>query len=428
MSDPSPLVAPPRPDDLQVYRPLSGLAIAGLALALLYVSLVLISSVAGLVQGAPFYWPGWMVLLAIAGAGLSLLALRQIRRSEGTRAGAKVAQWGLGLSVVAGLGYTAYDFATSVAVKQQANRFLMEAGEDAGFFPLLEKGDVNAAFLLTQTYSRRSGANARDEVAMYRQFDTPMGPNPTGLLTQFNDSTLVRVFQQARLQQAAVQVEPAGARGWDYESKGYKVERRYRITTPEMTLEWILITQSTETGGAGRKWFVVWNQSHIASDRDHPPVYSAAGEKLLEIRRQARTFLDSWLQGLKKQPLDAALIKFGDLAFPVAADGPRVRALFVQAFQDGPSPAPPYQFKMEDAAYGLWEMTAAGRLQIAQRFQISLGGDSAPDGIHYLGRGRIVVETAVPGDPRTTAFTPEWHVVRVELERAVPRSGRRDKR
>src|SRR5712691_7439167 len=125
----------PQAGEPLVYRPISGLAVAGLALAGLYTALVIVSTLVALIQGIPFFLPGWVVLLAVAGACLSFLAQRHIQNSEDTRAGLALARWGFWLSIIAGLGYATYANVTGMALKSQANAFLMEKDQegDAGF-------------------------------------------------------------------------------------------------------------------------------------------------------------------------------------------------------------------------------------------------------------------------------------------------------
>src|SRR5262249_7087615 len=115
-----------------VYNPLSKLAILGLGLAALYSGVVLISTVVALRSGTPLLLGDWMFFLPLAGAGLSLLAYRQIRNSEGTLSGDQLVRWGLWLSVLTGLGYGVYYLATGLAIQQQANSFLMTKGEESG--------------------------------------------------------------------------------------------------------------------------------------------------------------------------------------------------------------------------------------------------------------------------------------------------------
>src|SRR5262245_51598195 len=108
MAEPTPPVAAERPAEPLVYRPLSGLAIAGLALGGVYAVLVVFSVVVGLLRREPFFLPLWLLLFPLLGGVLCVLALRQIRQAEGTRAGGALARTGLWLSVLAGLGYTTY--------------------------------------------------------------------------------------------------------------------------------------------------------------------------------------------------------------------------------------------------------------------------------------------------------------------------------
>src|SRR5262245_51273310 len=139
MPEPTPPLAAERTGEPLVYRPLSGLAIAGLTLSGVYAALVVASLVIAFLRHEPFFLPFWLLLLPLAGAVLCVLGLRQIKKAEGTRAGAALARAGLWLSVLAGVGYATYSSFTGLAIRQQANRFLMEKGADSGFFPRLQE-------------------------------------------------------------------------------------------------------------------------------------------------------------------------------------------------------------------------------------------------------------------------------------------------
>ena len=204
MADPSPLVTPQAPDDTSVYRPISGFAVAGLALSGLYTALVVISAI------MRFFWPNYISLLAILGISLSVVALWQIRRAEGTRAGLKVAQWGLWLGLLSGGGYVLYHAVTILAVKMQANRFLMEAGEDSGFFPRLLEGDINRAYLLTMPSSQRGNVNPDDEQAMAARFDAIKNADVKGRLTSFREDSVLRAWS-ARSGHAETPLAHAGS-------------------------------------------------------------------------------------------------------------------------------------------------------------------------------------------------------------------------
>jgi len=247
--------APPPADELRIYRPVSMLAIAGVVLAGIYVALVVIVAAVGFFQSTPVFLPGWTLLLAIAAAGLSLLAQWQIRESEGTRAGQTLARWGLALSVFAGLGYAAYQYFTGLALIQQANNFLMVREDaDSGFFPRLQSGDqaeINHAFLLTLPDSNRGSIDPKDTHKMKQVFDRGRGKGPEGgALSQFRDHFLVRSI--ARHGKDA-NIEPLGVQKWGFEKGGYIVWRQYGVRMPEIVFDLLVPVHSTE--GDQRKWF-----------------------------------------------------------------------------------------------------------------------------------------------------------------------------
>src|SRR3954452_13426316 len=100
MADPLPSTEPVA--ETLSYKPLSGFAIAGLALACLFGFLVLVSAVVALVQGVPFFFSPWLMLVAAAGLVLSFVAQNHIRASEGTRAGMGLAKAGVWISLLSG--------------------------------------------------------------------------------------------------------------------------------------------------------------------------------------------------------------------------------------------------------------------------------------------------------------------------------------
>src|SRR5579862_4016232 len=168
------------------YQPISGWAIAGFATGVLFTLLVAVSTIVALVQGAPMFYPAWILFLPVVGIILCLVGQRHVHTSEGTRAGAKLARLGLWLSVISGLGYSSYYFVTGLAVQNQANDFVMTLGEDTGFFPRLvqwaeldranqdpdkARTMLNSVFLLTRPATNRRGHSAGDESDMIQAFD-----------------------------------------------------------------------------------------------------------------------------------------------------------------------------------------------------------------------------------------------------------------
>src|SRR5262249_57105995 len=95
--------------DVIDYKPLSLLAVAGLAVAVVFTSVVLVSAVIALLKGEPFFLPEWIVVVPLGAAVLSGLGLWEVSSSEGTRAGAALARWGLWISILVGVGYFTYE-------------------------------------------------------------------------------------------------------------------------------------------------------------------------------------------------------------------------------------------------------------------------------------------------------------------------------
>src|SRR5262245_12664191 len=135
---------PPPPPEEPTYRPLSGLAVTGFALAAVYAAVVVGGAVISLfVSHTPLLLPGWTVLLPVTALVLSWAARGRIRDAEGTRTGAALAGWGVGLSFAVGLSYLAYYAATFFAVKSQAADFA------DGWIRRVRDGQLDRAFLLT---------------------------------------------------------------------------------------------------------------------------------------------------------------------------------------------------------------------------------------------------------------------------------------
>src|SRR4051794_17110336 len=95
----------PKPDDAYLppgppiaYKPISGWAIAGFGAGAMFAVFTILTTVIALWQGAPFFLHPAAVFVAIAGVVMSFLGQRHVQNSEGTRAGAKLAQLGLWLS------------------------------------------------------------------------------------------------------------------------------------------------------------------------------------------------------------------------------------------------------------------------------------------------------------------------------------------
>jgi hypothetical protein len=304
---PMPAAPLPTVEEPIAYRPISGWAIAGFAAGALFSLLTLLCTIVALSQGAPMFLPIWVVGVALVGIVLSLVGQHEVQNSEGTRAGAKLARAGLWLSVISGLCYLSYYFATGLAVESQANDFLLvKSNEDSGFFPRLREGaddpvQLNHAFLLTLPGNQRS-ARPDNEESMAKLFDTPGKDATPGNLSAFKhglDGGLRGILPSVYFKQNAkdIKIEPGAVQEWKYEQKSYQVRRIYRLESKEVVLEMSLLVASTEAeaAGQGRKWHLVLPRSAVTHKR-----LTRYGEGLAFLRHQARVALEQWIVALNQ--------------------------------------------------------------------------------------------------------------------------------
>ena len=414
MADPNNQVLTQEPAGAEAaYRPISGLAIAGLTLACVYVLVVAVSTGAALIQGAGFFLPNALFLVPLAGAVLCLLAQRQIRGSEGTRAGLALARWGLWLSVFTGVGYFSYYYFTYLAIRSQANAFLMEKDVDSGFFPLLKEGgpvQVNAAFLLTQPENSRGNIKPDNMAQMIRRFDAP-NRQGVGELTMFRERYLVKALQRAG---SECRIEPQGVHDWGYEKGGYKVARQYRITTPEAVIKTLVTVRSTEgEEGSMRKWFVVMQQLGTRVE------YTPLGEALKNLEVSARDFMQARLEEHHQGKSTEAIPDKTNWEQVAQGPGPEVRDL-IRAIIKGKNPN--HMFNVGKEEYlspwriekGKAQFDFFGRIQFAGPMNKPMTADCK---ITVECKERVVPPGQTEPNPAQFPPQPHWQMESFVVER-----------
>jgi hypothetical protein len=413
MADPSPVL--PQSSESLAYRPIAGLAVAGLALACLYTAMVAISTTVALVQGNPFFLPNWMVLLAAGGAVVSFLALRQIQNSEGTRAGTGLARWGLWLSIISGLGYTAYANVTGLALKQQAHAFLTEKDQEgaSGFFPRLQEGsprEFYAAFLLTVPPHSRRDIDPGNEAEMEKRFDLAT-KGAQSQLSVFREHLLVRALKHGG------QVEPLGVQDWKYENRSYQVFRTYRVTTAEVLLELVIPVLSAEGGEAGeqRRWFLNLQQVRKTAEQLTPK-----GGALMSYRKLSRGPLEAWLASQDPDDTRVFTDKTNwEKVVPKEALRQAVRDRVTETFL-GPAKKRPENLQIHSDDYLLPWKDVQGKLRLTHPFLLRLS--------NVLGNpcavaGGFLVQSKEPVDWERIRPDFEWSVVGMEVTRVITGPG-----
>jgi hypothetical protein len=423
MSQLTPFTPAPPPERPQSYRALSGLAVAGFALAALFAALIAVSTVIALVQGMPLFIWGWWLLLPAAGTVLCLFGRWRIRQSEGTLAGLALTTWGLWLALLVGSGYLTYSFFTGLAIKQQANAFLMTKGEDSGFFVRVQEGDLNRAFLLALPYNYRVGVSAADERQMELIYDKPQPSGGEGLLTMFRNTELVQVIRAA----GRDGIRPLGVKDWTYDNKKYKVRRAYRFTTDEWSVDFIVPVEAESERGV-RKWNVIFKES----ERLGEPALTDKGKAMQRVRRGAGEYVLKWakLPTGKEAAADAPeeRTNWDEVRVQVAESGPSAKGVAEQAKKA----AHEFFAGRERSAHGVhipeqpWcpaQRLDDGRIRVTLKFALPLLAKSKEAMPEYVGMGTVQVETKeVVNLPDLPSHPLSWRVAAYQVERvgAVP--------
>jgi hypothetical protein len=432
------LPAPPPPAEPLAYRPISGFAVAGFIAAALFAFMVLAATVVALYQGAPFFYPVWVVVVPAGALVLSLVARSQIRNSEGTRAGESLAGYGIWISLLTGLGYFVYYYVTGLAITSQANDFLTKLGQDTGFLPHLQKAadpnhrtDLYYAFLYTLPVASRSGARPEDEPGMLRAHDQGNTEGMPGAITQFRKHYLLRFLASAPDQ---VKYEALGVQSWEYESRAYKVSRIYRITTPEAALELSIPVQSSEGEAAGdqRRWFLV--VPRMGRPTEKAIKRTPLGEGLKVLRNSAIAEFTYWKIRLNEgQSFDLKpfLANTPWQRLGLAADQRdyaqrRLEELFAST-EPNRLPALDINFQDELVSLGGWKITPDKKIQIEHLFKLTIGphGDKPP----YYTEGSFVLETKQAVDPLAYIDVPnpvvDWKIHDISFFRVASLIGKK---
>lgn len=290
-----PAAPPPAPE---TYRPLSGLAMTGFAVAALYTVIIIGGGIISFVGQLPFVLPVWTFLIPIVGFVLSLLARKQVRESEGVLGGAALANWGLGLCVGVGLGYSAYAAGTYFAVRQQASTFVN------GWFDRIRQGQLERAFVLTLRPPRIEENDPALRGSLESIYNAPGERGMPGKFTHFCQSDYARLIYLAG---DKLKVEPQGVREWVYEKGGYRFRLVYRLHTPIASSSVQVTVHSQDTPGTGREWYVDTAETGTLTDR--PTKLTPEGEETGRLMDEGRSFVQAWLNRMAAGDIQGAYLE-----------------------------------------------------------------------------------------------------------------------
>jgi hypothetical protein len=270
MAEPSPPVIE-RPRETEVYRPLSGVAVAAFALALIYAIVLAIVAVSSLLSRTPPFLAPWTLVIPAFAFLLAIGADQHLRYAEGTRSGESLIRWAKRLTVL-GLLYLAVYVAIFISVKLQAERFTR------AWFDKVKDGKLAAAFLDTRKPEERDNDDPNLEERVQNRYGTSGGGK--GEYAGFREQDIVQVLTSG----GPIEIEERGVRELEYEQGGYRVELSYRITTPEGVYDWNLTARSS-TKGKQREWMIT--APHLAER----PQLTALGESRAMMKDDALRFI-----------------------------------------------------------------------------------------------------------------------------------------
>jgi hypothetical protein len=321
-----------------VYRPVSGLAIAGFLVSGPFAIWVIIAGVVAYRADKPFVMAPASLVLPLVGFILSLAASIQIRRSEGTRAGLRLATWGMLLSALFGLGYATHRGVTEYALRLQAKDFT------SNWFELLRGNDIDAYAAFTDSLDptlrdkRLDDPEERQKLKdhpdqwskvqkdIQRRFlwgEVRGGVPQRGLLPRF---FLYEVVESVRQAGAAAQVEAQGIRTWEHlggSVPGYRVEQNYRIATPDIELDVAVTLLGTNDKDGRRRWRVLLEETGV---RDQGRKLTPRGEALALLRASSQRFAADWAKKLNHGRLNDAYL---DTCTPPGRDGLRLACMLI---------------------------------------------------------------------------------------------------
>jgi hypothetical protein len=287
-SFPTEHLAPPT-----AYQRISGFAIAAFMVGILFALILLIMLAWGLRDQAPVMLPAYLQAIPVIGIGLALTALVLISRSEGTLSGRRLANWGLGISLLTALSYWAYYGATAFAVSDQAESFarnwfkkIMASATD----PV----ELNAAFLDTQEPAARQKINPRNtqeiNLRFLRALPPAAGAQDRGPLPAFREKDIVRQIRQGGENCKFVS---KGVKDWSFQSGGYRVELLFQLTTDDAVSDLVVALHGVESKTRefeGRGWYILYGSTFVT----RPPTLTPLGSKVRALRKQSEEFLKGW--------------------------------------------------------------------------------------------------------------------------------------
>src|SRR5262245_52918814 len=282
-----------RDDDVANYQPMAILAVVAIIVSGLFMALAVVLTIVGMVTRRAVLEP-WLVIFAVIGVLLAIAARWQIRLSEGTKAGLKLASAAWWLAIIGGCVYAAYYAGSVMSIQSQARTFVQDI-----WLKNLVDNKVDDAFLLTIEPIRRKGMNIRDIRARFGDIVTP-----------FRTHGMVRMLKRS---ETKVSIEQMGVATWQATNEGLEVTTQFVIRTPEGDFDFLIPVLGTDHKELeGRQW-----QIKVQKVAFRPLGLSSYGRAMIALEQDSNEFLHMWVDA-KLQPFRRGEMYMDTTLYPKA--------------------------------------------------------------------------------------------------------------
>lgn len=235
----TPIPTAQRPSD-GGYQPVSWLAVSAIFVTGLFVLVMIALFINAWTSRKAVLAYEWLVF-PVVGLGFAIAAGSHVRRSEGTRSGAKLASLSWWVCVLGGAGFFAYLMANEYFIGVESRNFADR------FFEQLKNDKPYHAFTFFIDPAQRENANPDNAEGMEAQFGQMYGA--------FRNLDVVREFRRSA---GSIKIEHAGSTDVAQEADGYKATHIYRMETPEGLFEVRVGLKATESRIGGKpQWKIV---------------------------------------------------------------------------------------------------------------------------------------------------------------------------
>lgn len=275
------------PDEAVGYTPVAPLAVAAFGISIVSALVIAALWLAAKHSGKPIYEPGLLVP-ALTGLVIALIAGRQIRASGGTRSGRGLASLALWTAVLTFAVYGAYLVAVDLAIRNESSKFSL------AWFDKVATSSPEAALLDCLDPSTRQSIDPQDVKSIRDRFDNE--------LAAFRKNDIIRLIRRAGESHEA---RLLGIRQWGLSDGGYVVHQVFELHVPDGKFELRLPVLGRDMPAVGRRsWQVSIRKAEMASRE-----LTALGRFVFDLQLESHRHIVDWVRALNSDKLHDAFLE-----------------------------------------------------------------------------------------------------------------------